>query len=188
MKLTVQRSELEAVSLEALSEVGLHFVLHGLSAEVLIEDTGSAAERVLRVLVVVRLQVADKSASHVGVVLARTERGEEHGTGLLVEVCTEAPSGGNDQEEVEHDQGDTLLGLLDEGRVQMHVVLGGEIVIQHGVDILKLHEAGVLVRLAKPGVGSVEVAGPRGESEGGGERASAEGLGEKVEVRISTHI
>lgn len=72
------RSELEAVGLESPSEVGLELILHGLSAEILIEGAGPSPKGVLLVLVVVRLEVADESASHVCVVLTGSYRGEEH--------------------------------------------------------------------------------------------------------------
>lgn len=40
----------------------------------------------------------------------------------------------------------------------MHVVLRGEVVVEHRVDVFELDQAGVLIRLAELGVGSVEVA------------------------------
>ena len=52
----------------------------------------------------------------------------------------------------------TLLRVLDEGRVHMHVVLRGEIVVEYSIDILQLDETGVLVGGAQFGVWSMEVA------------------------------
>lgn len=40
----------------------------------------------------------------------------------------------------------------------MHVVLWGEVVVEDRVDVFELDQAGVLIRLAELGVGSVEVA------------------------------
>lgn len=108
-----------------------------------------------------------------------------------MEVGAEAPAGEEDEHEVEEDERHALLGLLDEGRVEMHVVLGGEIVVQDGVDILKSDHAGLLVRLAELGVGAMEVAAASAHCKelGNGEcGASAEGSGEQVQVRIKTHI
>jgi hypothetical protein len=116
-------SELEAVSLDPHHNGGLKLIFHGLSAEVLVEETGSPSECVLLVLEVVLLHVVDQATAHVLVVLPRSEGWEEQGTRLLMEVGTECPAGGKDEQEVAEEQSVTLLSVLDEGRVHMHVVL-----------------------------------------------------------------
>jgi len=86
-------SEFESVCLKLLDNGWLKFVLHGLAAEVLVEETGSAAKCVLLVLVVNFLKVANDTAAHVCVVLAGANAGKQVRACLLVEVSTESPAG-----------------------------------------------------------------------------------------------
>ena len=123
------------MSLESFDRAGFELVVHGLSAVVLVKDAGPPAERILLVLEVVLLHVVDQATAHVLMVLPRSQRREEQGTRLLMEVRTECPAGGKDEQEVAEEQSVTLLSVLDEGRVHMHVVLRGEIVVEHGVDV-----------------------------------------------------
>ena len=179
------------MSLELLDDGGLKFVVHRLAAEVLVEGTSPAAEGILLVLVVVGFKVAYQAAAHVRVVLAGTEGREKLRTSLLVQVGAETPAGNEDDEEVEPDEGDSLLGLLDEGRVHVHMVLGGEVVIKNSVDIFKVSDAGVVVRLAELRIGFMEVAAAspngKGRLDGHG-GASTHRLREHEEVRIDAHI
>ena len=50
-----------------------------------------------------------------GVILAWSQTGEQGGSGLLVKVSTESPSRCENEAEVQEDEGDTLLGVLNEG-------------------------------------------------------------------------
>ena len=65
------------MSLESLDRTGFEFVIHGLSAEVLVKDACPSAERILLVLEVVLLHVVDQATAHVLVVLPRSEGWEE---------------------------------------------------------------------------------------------------------------
>lgn len=103
------------MGLECADHIWLHFVFHALAAEVLVEHAGPAADGILLVLVIVLLQVVNDSATHVSVVLPWAKSREHVGSGLLVEVGTEQPAGGEDDPEEQEDEGDTLLGILDEG-------------------------------------------------------------------------
>ncbi len=63
-------SELESVSLDPHHNGGLKFVFHGLSAEVLVEETGSPSECVLLVLEVVLFHVINETGAHVCMVVS----------------------------------------------------------------------------------------------------------------------
>ena len=92
-----------------------------------------------------------------GMILAWAKRWSHHGACLLVEVGTKEPTGRENDKEKQEDQRKTLLGILDEWRMQMHVVLRIEIVIQNSIDVLELHKTGMLIGLAELGVRFVEV-------------------------------
>jgi hypothetical protein len=74
------------MSLDTLYHCGLHFILHRLSAEVLIEHSGSPAECVLLVLKVVIFHVIDETSAHVFMVCARSQSGEKLGASLFMKI------------------------------------------------------------------------------------------------------
>ena len=111
------------MSLNARDDRGFKFVLHGLSAEVLVEGAGSSAERVLSVLKIVFFHVLDQTRSHVLVVGAWAQRGGQLRAGLFMEVSAEQPAGSEDQQEVGKEQCVALLGILHPWGVHVHVVL-----------------------------------------------------------------
>ena len=145
------------MSLKGAHNIGLHLVIQALAEVVAIEKTSSATESVLLVLEIVILQVVNDSPTHMGMILAWTKRGSHDGTHFLVEVGTKEPAGSENNAEKQEDQRNTLLGILDEWGMQMHVVLRREIVIQNCVNVLKLHKTGLLIGLAELGVRFVEV-------------------------------
>lgn len=108
-------SELEAMRLDLLDNFWFEIIVHRLTAEVLVEEASSASECVLFVLVVVGIEVANEAAAHMRVILTGADGGEELRACLLVKVGSEGPAGGDHDDQVEPDQGDTLLGILDEG-------------------------------------------------------------------------
>ena len=63
-------SELESMCLDPQHHGGLKFVFHGLSAEVLVEETGSPSECVLLVLEVVLFHVIYETRAHVCMVVS----------------------------------------------------------------------------------------------------------------------
>lgn len=140
-------SKLEAMILELLDKGRLHFVFHALSAEVTIEHSSSSPESILFVFKIVCLHMIYKSRSHVCVVLAWAKTWEHVRSHRFVNVCSKCPAWCNDYQEVKHNKGHSLLRVLDEWRVKMHMVLRVEVMIDHSVDILQLYQASVLVGL-----------------------------------------
>ncbi len=74
------------MSLDTLDHRRLHFILYRLSAEVLIEHSGSPAECVLLVLKVVIFHVIDETPAHVLMVFARSQSGEKLGASLFMKI------------------------------------------------------------------------------------------------------
>ena len=64
----------------------------------------------------------------------------------------------NDQEEVDRAKRDSLLGVLDPDGVEVHVELGSDITVEHGVDVFQFVPASLLVKGVGRGIGSVPVA------------------------------
>jgi len=89
-----------------------------------------------------------------------------------VEFLGKPPHRGDDEHEINEEEGDSLLGVLDVGGVQMHMVLRVEVMVDHGVHVLQVHQASVLVRGRRLRVRFVEVPATRGEGKGGGEEGS----------------
>ena len=102
------------MSLDAHQDRGLKFVLHGLSAVVFVECTGSSADGVLSVLKVVLFHVFDQTGAHVLVVGSRAEGRGQLRACLLVQVSTHGPAGGQDHQEVAEQQGVALLRVLEQ--------------------------------------------------------------------------
>lgn len=142
------------MSAESLDDVRFPGVL--LSDEVSVEDAVLAAEEIGGLLVVVLLEVVDETGTHVCVVWARADGGVDHGSSQFVKPSGGEPDGHDDQSEVDGNQGATFFRIFNLDRVEMHVVLGGVVVVQDGVDVLQVVSSGVLVFGVGLGVGTVE--------------------------------
>ena len=84
MKWLINRSEFESMRLDTEYDGGFKFVFHWLSAEVLVEGTGSPSESVLLILKVVLFHVLYQAGSHMLVVVARAQTWEQLRAHLLV--------------------------------------------------------------------------------------------------------
>ena len=142
------------MSAESFDDIRFPCVL--LSAEVSVEDGVLAAEHVGGLLVVVILEVADETGTHVCVVWARADGGVNHGSSQFVKPSGGEPDGHDDQSEVDGNQGATFFRIFNLDRVEMHVVLGGLVGVQDSVDVLQVVSSGVLVVGVGLGVRTVE--------------------------------
>ena len=161
------KSEGETVLVQCFHNHGLpERIVVALANPIHIEHGVLAAQKVSSVLKVVLLEVVDDAATHVGVVVAGSKRREVVAAGELVEPPGHEPDGHDDQCEVNHDQSDTFLGGPNLNRVEVHVVLGGEVTVHNGVDLLEMVPARVLVQTIGLGVGSVPVTATGGLGHG----------------------
>lgn len=141
----------------SFNDAGCVFHIVYLSTKVLIELASSSSQSVLLVFVVVSFEMINKSGSHVIVLFARSQTGIKKWATPFLEGLSHKPSRSNDQEEVNHDESNSLLGILDEGRVQMHMVLRVEVVVNNCVNIFQVDQSSMLVGFLDFGIGSVEM-------------------------------
>ena len=117
--------------------------------------------------------MGEETRGHVVVVGAGPDRGEEHVAHLLVHVAGKEPAGQQHRHEVAEHQEVALLRVLDLDRVQVHVELGREVVVEDRVHVLQVQAPRVGVQLVGLGVGAREVAPALGGSREGGRGAEA---------------
>ena len=91
--------------------------------------------------------MVQKLGSHVVVVFARPDRWVQEGPTPPVELHYKEPDWDDDAKRVGEDKGDSLLGVLNEGRVQVHVILWSIIMVENCVDILQVDQSGVFIEL-----------------------------------------
>ena len=92
-----------------LYESWLVLIANFLSEEVLVISSWLSSELVWFGFIVVGLQMAEHSWSHVGVIGTWSHCWEHHGTGLLVALSSDTPAWEDDATEVGNDQEPTLL-------------------------------------------------------------------------------
>jgi len=150
-------SEVESVKFEAGEEGRLESSID-LASPIFVESGVEAAEQVGLSLAVVHFQVGQESRSHVRMIRSGTHTRVYLSTSHLLEPSSEEPDRENDEEEVGGEEEVALTRVLNLDRVQMHVVLGGEVTVQSGVDVLEFVSARVLVFRVGLGVGASKTA------------------------------
>ena len=71
-----------------------------------------------------------------GVLVAGTNRPENHRSEFFLQPPRCGPYRGDDGEEVYGEEGDALLRALDPHRVKMHVEFRREVMVHHSIDVL----------------------------------------------------
>ena len=141
-----------------------------------------AAKLVRGALAVVLFQVVVNFGQHVSVALTGAHRGEQVGRRLLGHSPTQQPHGHNDREKVHDHEGDGLLRALEPHGVEMHVELGGEVAVEHRVDILQVVPPRVLVERVRLGVRSVPTSPPAASRQSRRGEDGRDGLGAPHEL------
>lgn len=136
----------------------LHIIVHHLPCYVLVELASSSSQSILLVLVVIGIQMGDKSWSHMSMVFARSHTWVKHGSNPSIYLCPEAPDWSNHEAEIDEDKCPTMLRTLNVRRVQVHVVLRSKVVIDVSVNVLEVNESCMLVLWVQLRIWLVEVA------------------------------
>ena len=183
----------EAMALELSGELGLNVLVHGLSAVVPIERRSSPAQKVRHVFEVMRVHVIKESRAHMRMVWAWPQTREQLRPCYVVEVSTELPGGSDYYEQKQEYQRDALGAVLYERGVHMHVILGGEVVVDHCIHVLQVHKSCVLVLREQFRIWPVEMAAATAtHSQLDGpiepQRLGSESLSQQEKVRVATHF
>lgn len=78
-----------------------------------------------------------------------------------MDPCSKTPHRSDNQEKIDTNERPTLFCIFDEYLMEMHVILGAEIVIESSVDILKMMYASMLIWFPSFWVRSMEMTASR---------------------------